>query len=126
MSRSERFVVTAFVTAVLGVLIAAFAPLASMCGVSSAGGQPRCSHESIFANEGTWVLVVVAVPVVIALVPFLWRWRPARIGSAVLLWACCVVGLFSVGIFFVPSAVLITIAAVIRDRTPQPVSGFAA
>ena len=37
--------------------------------------------------------------------------------SRVLLWACCVIGAASIGLFFVPGAILMTIAAVRRDRT---------
>lgn len=62
---------------------------------------------------------MVAVPVLIALTPVLWHRRGVRIASAVLLWACSVVGMFSVGMFFVPVAILMTIAA---SREPTPVT----
>ncbi len=121
----------AFAVAVVGALVAAFAPLGRECSSSAipslGSGTPApaveevCRGVSTFSVDGSWVLVVVSVPVVIALVPVLWRRRWVRIGSAALLWACCVVGLLSVGVFFVPSAVLMTIAAASRDLTPQPV-----
>jgi hypothetical protein len=34
----------------------------------------------------------------------------------VLLWVCCVIGAASVGMFFVPAAILMTIGAARRDR----------
>ncbi len=129
--RASRWAVVAFAVAVVGALVAAFAPLGRECtstAVPSLGsGTPDtaveevCRGVSLFSVDGSWVLVVVSVPVVIALVPVLWRRRWIRIGSAALLWACCVMALLSVGLFFVPSAVLMTIAAASRDLTPQPI-----
>ena len=82
--------------------------------------ERSCFRESTFHADGAWVLVVVAVPILISLVPVLVRHRAAAIVSAILLWACCVVGLFSVGMFFIPSAVLMTIAVARRDPVPAP------
>jgi hypothetical protein len=60
-----------------------------------------------------WVLVVVSVPVLVALFAVVVHHRPARVVSAVLLWIGCIVGLASVGIFFVPAAILMTVAAAV-------------
>jgi hypothetical protein len=38
----------------------------------------------------------------------------------VLLWAFCLVGLLSVGLFFIPAAVLMTAAATAREPHPEP------
>lgn len=125
MSR-VRLATVACVVAVLGGLVAAFAPLGRTCWVSATPDQPPtregCTGTSTFEIDGAWVLVVVAVPIAIALAPVLVRHRAAAIVSAVLLWAFCVVGLFSVGLFFVPAAVLMTIAAVRRDPVPASTS----
>ncbi|MGZ8571636.1 MAG: hypothetical protein ACXWW5_05360 [Actinomycetota bacterium] len=125
MTRSKRFAVAAFIAAVLGASIAAFAPLASGC-TETAEGVRRCRSESVFDDDGARVLVVVIIPIVLALVPVLLRRRWVRVVSAVLLWACCVVGLLSIGIFFVPAAVLMTISASIGDRAPRPAAGLPA
>lgn len=109
--------VSAFVAAVLGALVAAFAPTYSGCGSGSSGVEV-CSHTTGFAVNGSWILVVASVPVLVALVPVLVRRRPARIVSSVLLWIGCVLGMLSVGIFFVPAAILMNIAAAQR---PSPV-----
>jgi len=116
--KANRFTVAAFLVAVLGALVAAFAPTYSWCGTTSSGVQ-TCGHDTGFAVNGTWILVVVSVPVLVALVPVLARRRAARIVSAVLLWIGCVVGMWSVGMFFVPSAILM-IAAAQRDRVQVP------
>jgi hypothetical protein len=106
----------AFAVAVVGALVAAFAPLGRECSstaIPSLGsGTPVpaveevCRGISTFSVDGSWVLVVVSVPVVIALVPVIWQRRWVRICSAVLLWACCVVALFSVGISQMTASVL--------------------
>jgi hypothetical protein len=116
--------VSAFVAATLGALVAAFAPLGQTCSstatvpaLGSLGGSPApavgevCHAVSTFAVDGAWVLVVVSVPVLVAFVPVLVRRRPARVLSAVLLWIGSILGMLSVGMFFVPAAILMTIAA---------------
>lgn len=115
---AKRLTLVAFVIAVLGAATAAFAPVGRSCGVS-AGGPERCVGESIFEVDGAWVLVVVSVPLLVALLPVVVRHRAGAVISAVLLWVCCVVGVFSVGLFFVPAAVLMTVAAAMPD--PKPV-----
>jgi hypothetical protein len=64
--------------------------------------------------------VVVSVPVLVALFPVLVRHRAARIVSAVLLWMGCVVGMWSVGVFFLPAAIVMTVAAARREPAPVP------
>jgi hypothetical protein len=70
--------------------------------------------------NGAWVLVVVSVPVLVAIVPVLVRHRRARVVSAVMLWLGCVVGMWSVGLFFVPAAILMSIAASRTEQAPIP------
>ena len=120
---ARRLALAAFVVAVLGAAVAAFAPLGRSCGVSMPGGVERCVGQSIFEVDGSWVLVVVSVPVLISLLPTMVPRRAVMAVAAALLWVCCVIGLFSVGLFFVPAAVLMTVAAVARDRPPAHVSG---
>jgi hypothetical protein len=74
----------------------------------------------MFQENGAWVLVVVAVPVLVALIPVLVRHHRARVVSAVLLWFGCVLGMLSVGLFFVPAAILMTIAASRAEPAPIP------
>jgi hypothetical protein len=110
----RRFATAAFAAAVLGAVVAAFAPLGRACSSSSAG-QERCVDTSLFQTEGTWILVVVSVPLLLTFVPAVWPRRGVRIVAAVLLWAACFVAVFSVGVFFVPAAVLETVAAARRE-----------
>jgi len=83
--KTERLTAAASLLAVIGALVAAFAPLGSaMESSGSPGGVivTRSSNVSLFHTEGAWVLVVVSVPVLVALVPVLVRRRTARIVSA--------------------------------------------
>ena len=112
--RAKRFTLGALLLTVMGALVAAFAPTGHvMEGSGSPGGVivTRSYGVSMFQTNGAWVLVVVSVPVLVALVPVLVRYRAARILSAVLLWIGCVVGMWSIGIFFVPAAIAMTVAA---------------
>jgi hypothetical protein len=119
--KTERFTAAAFLLAVTGALVAAFAPTGH---VMEGSGPPRgvivtrSYNVSVFQTDGAWVLAVVSVPVLVALVPVLVHHRAARIVSAVLLWIGCVVGIFSVGMFFLPAAIVMTVAA---RREPAPV-----
>ncbi|MGZ4131647.1 MAG: hypothetical protein ACXVWF_01250 [Actinomycetota bacterium] len=119
-TKAGRFAVAAFVAAVAGALYAAFGPIYGGCEASMPGGQSSCGSATGLAVNGSWILVVVSVPVVLALVPVLLRYRPVRVVSAVLLWACCVVGALSIGMFFLPAAILMTIAAAKREPMPVP------
>jgi hypothetical protein len=129
--KSNRLAVSAFVAAVLGALVAAFAPLGQTCSSTAtvpalSPGSPAptvaevCHAVSTFSVDGVWVLVVVSVPVLVAFLPVLVRRRQARIASAVLLWIGCALGMLSVGIFFVPAAILMTIAAAQRPPVVAP------
>jgi hypothetical protein len=121
--KSNRFAVAALLLAVTGALVAAFAPTGSVIvGSGSPGGMivTRSYSVSMFQTNGAWVLQLVSVPVLVALAPVLVRDRKARIVSAVLLWMSCVVGMWSVGVFFVPSAVVMTMAAARRERVLVP------
>ena len=121
--KARGFTVAAFLAAGLGALIAAFAPTGRVTesfGSSSGVFSTRSYSESMFQVNGAWVLVVVAVPVLVALVPVLVRRKRVRIASAALLWFGCVLGMLSVGMFFVPAAILMTIAASRREPAPTP------
>jgi len=120
---SKRFAVWSFLAAFVAAAVAAFAPLGHVTeshGVPGGAEVTRSYGVSVFSHDGAWVLVVVAVPVLIALAGALIPARAVRIVSTVLLWTFCLLGMLSVGIFFVPAAVLMTVAAIKPDRQPTP------
>jgi hypothetical protein len=121
--RSGRLAVWSFLAALVAGAVTVFAPLgrATESRMSAAGVEVTYSHGvSLFSTNGAWVLVVVAVPIAIALAGALIPARAARTVSTVLLWAFCLVGLMSVGLFFIPAAVLMTAATVAREPHPVP------
>jgi len=106
--KGRLFVVVASIAALAAASFAAFGPTYESC-------ETTCRHESAFSVNGWWVLVVVAVPLVIALIPLLFDRRSTRIVSTVVLWAFSIIAGFSVGLFFVPAAIAMTIAAARSD-----------
>jgi hypothetical protein len=111
--KAKRLAIAAFLAAVVGALAAAFAPTGQVVERygSAAGTDVTHSYSvSTFHEDGAWVLAVVLVPVLLTLVPMLVRSRKAWIVSTALLWIGCIAGLASVGMFFVPAAILMTIA----------------
>jgi hypothetical protein len=120
MSRATLFSLLAFGAAVVAAVIVVFAPTYSSCDSDAA-----CHGASAFAVNGWWIFVVVSVPVVLALIPVLIHRKVVRAVAAIMLWICCVVALFSVGIFFVPAAILMTIAATRRDAVAAPDASIA-
>ena len=122
--KGSGFAKAAFVAALTGALLAAFAPTYTSC--STDAGGTSCGSATGLSVNGSWILFVVSVPVVLALIPILVPRRGARIIAAVLLWACCVVAAASIGLFFVPAAILMTVAGIRREPArslTQPSAG---
>jgi hypothetical protein len=82
-------------------------------------------RTTLLAEEGPWVIGLAAFPVALAAIPVIGeRIRPGsralRIVTAAALWLFVVVGLASIGWFYAPSAIAMTLAAVARrPRAPQ-------
>jgi hypothetical protein len=64
------------------------------------------SHATLSDVNGPGTYFLLAIPVVISGLPLLLRLRAVRIVSAVLIAAWVVVGAASVGLFYIPSAVM--------------------
>jgi hypothetical protein len=110
VSKSRTYALLALAAAAVAALVVVFAPTYTSCSSNAA-----CHGDSALAVNGPWIVFVVSVPVVLTLIPVLIDHRASRAVAAVVLWLCCVVALLSVGIFFVPAAILLTIAAARRD-----------
>jgi len=82
------------------------------------------STRTLVEVNGAGVLVVVALPLVIALlITFaLWR-RASRVGAWVLvalLWLFTLLAIASIGVFVAPAALLLTVAVAIDSRSAMP------
>jgi hypothetical protein len=117
----------------LGLLLAPLGEREGSCSVTANSGQaattqPGCedrtTHVSLLQQEGGWVLFVAAVPVLVAAVPLglrrtRWR-RNAALVAGTLLVAFSVVGAASIGLFYLPGAVAMFMAATNPGRRPAP------
>ncbi len=83
------------------------------------GAQPEQEREveriSLLEHEGASVLLPLLIPVAFAALGVAAGWstrpRPLRITSACLLLAFVVVGIVSIGIYYLPSAIAMVVAA---------------
>src|SRR5690349_11582117 len=81
-------------------------------------GETTSGSESLLAQNGPWLIAVLAVPVLIAALPLLAgrrRQRAAGWGAAALLGIGALVSILSVGLAYLPSVVLLAIGA-LRSR----------
>lgn len=91
----------------------AFAPIVSTssCSATSTGvSSCTSSHESIVANEGSTVLLVLLLPAMMALVPVVVRTRRSTIMGAALLTVSALLALASIGMLYIPTVALAWVA----------------
>ncbi|MEO8097572.1 MAG: hypothetical protein ABI811_07700 [Acidobacteriota bacterium] len=109
-----KFLPIAVFTSVVANVIAVFSlPLYSRSHLSSVSPGPFQSTATLFqvlTGGARWFHLIF--PLLAALViasPFNFPvWRPMRYGALIAFWTYCVLGGFSIGIFYLPSAVLLT------------------
>lgn len=115
--------VAAFVATVLPLGLAAWLPVASEVTTDSSGVTVE-TRRTLLAGEGSSILVVLAVPALVAAVPLIAcrtsRAQTARIAAAVALGLCAVLGAMSVGVAYLP-AVALAITAAARGRQSRTV-----
>jgi hypothetical protein len=100
-----------------------FLPLgrSASVGATSPGEEPPepvVTSFSLFEAEGWYAVAIAAIPVAIATLTLPFRNGPAarvaRAGSAGLLTIFFVLGLLTIGYFFIPAAVVMWVAAFLR------------
>jgi hypothetical protein len=112
-----------FVVASATGAVLAFAPGVSTesCVAGPGGSACTSGSRSLVDSEGAGVLAVLAVPAIVALVAVVVPSRRTARWTAIALTAAAVVGIASVGMFFVPTVVLAWVAArQSRSTTPPP------
>ena len=91
-------------------------------GNRSVPAQEYCSGSLVDVN-GTGALIVLAFPVVFSVLGVMalraGKRRPAWL-TVLLLFAFCVLGLASVGIFYLPSLILLAIAVALSPKVQPP------
>ena len=83
-------------------------------------GQTQSSCSSLISENGTRVLFLLAVPIVLTAIGLLGALKGRRwlaLGPALLFFALCVVGLMSIGMFYIPAALALIVAGGLLDRS---------
>ena len=87
----------------------------SSSGESSDGTTiSTTGEETLLEHEGAGAVVVLLAPVAVAFVGLVgaaFRVRPLTAAAAVIAVGLCVLGMASIGIFYVPAALLLVVAA---------------
>lgn len=127
MVNPRRWSMLAFVCAAATGLALAFAPLvATSSCVASSNGPAVCSsaHHSLVTNEGVSVVLVLAIPALLMLVPVVFGSRRSVTTAAVLLTMTALLAIASIGLFFIPTVALAWVAATRWSRPrPAPTTG---
>lgn len=69
------------------------------------------TQDTLLQVNGLWALPALVFPVLIALIPVLIPKRSVRIGAAIVLGFFALIAGFSIGLFYVPSALTMIAAA---------------
>ena len=108
----------ALVLAIVVGMLVLFMPSYTIA-TSDSNGQETIETLSIWQYNGPVFALVVAIPVVIALIPLLVRgrwWPLVSIISAGLLLGFSFLGALSIGFAFLPAALAASVAAMLRPR----------
>src|SRR5262245_39574658 len=77
------------------------------------GDQP--SHGTLLQVNGPYALIPVLFPVLMTLIPLLLRKQGVRIIATILTGGFALIGGFSIGLFFLPAAILMLLASCVSD-----------
>ncbi len=97
----------------------------SQYSVTVSGGQVASPEREARATglqaNGPHITFVLAIPIVLALLPLAFRkhQRASFLGAGALTLAFCVVGAMSVGMFYLPTALLLVLAGATMKSQPQ-------
>lgn len=124
MTRKRWMSAVAALLGVAAAIVMCTVPLYSVTSssVSSSGGSHAgSSSQTVLQVMGTGYLVVLLAPAVLAAIPLLLRGRAASIAAlvaAVLIGGFVVLGIMSIGLFYLPCAVFAIIAAAMPSAAP--------
>jgi hypothetical protein len=108
-----------FVVALATGMVVAFAPLVSTesCVADADGSVCTSGSASLLDGEGAGVLLVLAVPAIVAMAAMVFPSRRNARWTAVALTVAAFLGIASVGVFFAPTVALAWVAA--RRSRPE-------
>lgn len=102
-------------------MLLAFLPVYSGA-TSDSNGTSTETSATLVQENGPSVLVVLAIPILISLLPLFARgraWQPLSITAAILLGFAVFLGILTIGIFFVPAMVVEIAAASLPTRATR-------
>jgi hypothetical protein len=73
------------------------------------------THATLLQVNGAWVIIPVTFPVVIAMLPVLFRKQAVRIIATIMMWGFTIISGFSIGLFYLPAAIMMLLAACVAD-----------
>ncbi len=107
----------------LALALAAIASAFLLLAPTGTGTQAgRTVSVTLLQVNGSSVLGLLLVPIVICLIPLLFPGRPPLITAFVLLCAFVLVGSFTVGLFYVPAAAVMLVAVGRKPSKSAPLS----
>lgn len=75
------------------------------------------THATLLQVNGSWVILPVLFPVFLALLPLVIRKQAVRIAAAIFIGAFSFISGFTIGLFYVPAAIILLLAASIAEST---------
>jgi hypothetical protein len=74
---------------------------------------------TLLQGNGALVIIPITFPVVIALLPLLFRKQAVRIIATIIMWGFAMISGFSIGLFYLPAAIAMLLAACVDDRATR-------
>lgn len=72
---------------------------------------PVYADRTLLEENGTWAIIPVLFPVAMALLPVLFERRAMRMAAACLMGGFTLLGMFTIGFFYLPAAIVMFLAA---------------
>ena len=117
---ARRWNLVAVAIALLTGLGAALLPFGTS-GSTDSNGLETTMRVSLLSSEGPGMIIVVAIPVLLAALPLMLRGGQAahrtRVGIVVMLGVVVMLGAASIGVFFVPTLIAMVGAVAARTTT---------
>jgi len=79
---------------------------------------PVYSDRTLLEENGTWALVPLLFPVALALLPVVFKRRAMRMAAACLMGGFTLLGMFTIGFFYLPAAIVMFLATATHDCPP--------
>jgi hypothetical protein len=86
----------------------------------------RPTQATLLQINGSWVIIPVMFPVLVALVPLVARRQAVRIVAAIVMGGFVLISGFSFGMFYLPAGILMLLAACVEDSARSGIFGVVA